>query len=88
MSYIVADLQAILNKQPIDLQVTLMDGTNHSISSDACSTSAEIVRSVAEELELDETFGFSLFIAMENKVNTADMLQKFYCCWIAKVMRS
>ncbi|XP_034941710.1 myosin-VIIa-like [Chelonus insularis] len=62
------ELQATKSKKPIHLEVTFMDGTSKIIEADSASTSQEIVKRLAENISLKDTFGFSLFITLYDKV--------------------
>lgn len=54
--------------RPIDISVALMDGRSISLQLDAASTSAEVCQAVADRINLQDTFGFSLYINFQNKV--------------------
>ena len=61
-------LQATLEKKPVEVQVTFMDGTVQTVMVDAACTAAELTRKLAERVSLGSSFGFSLYIAMFSKV--------------------
>ncbi|KAI4464813.1 myosin vii xv [Holotrichia oblita] len=62
------ELHATKNKQPINLQITFMDKTTVTIEADSATTSAEVCENIAMNLNLTDTFGFSLFITLYDKV--------------------
>lgn len=61
-------LQAAKSKQPIDVSVTLMDGRTVGLHLESASTSAEICQAMAESTGLKDTYGFSLYISLYEKV--------------------
>lgn len=62
------ELQATKSKKPILLTVTLMDESLKTVQSDSASTSEEICQQIAENIGLTDTFGFSLYITLYDKV--------------------
>ncbi|KAK4879221.1 hypothetical protein RN001_007367 [Aquatica leii] len=62
------ELQATKSKDPINLKVTFMDKTTKMIEVDSASTSEEVCKQIARSLTLKDTFGFSLFITLFDKV--------------------
>uniref|UniRef100_V5GUR3 Myosin-VIIa n=1 Tax=Anoplophora glabripennis TaxID=217634 RepID=V5GUR3_ANOGL len=62
------ELMATKNKDPINLEITLMDGTIQTVEVDSATTSEEIVIQIASTLSLKDVFGFSLFITLYDKV--------------------
>ncbi|XP_029309255.1 LOW QUALITY PROTEIN: unconventional myosin-VIIb-like [Cottoperca gobio] len=60
--------QAAKSKEPIDVSVTLMDGRTISVHMDSASTSAEVCQSVANKINLQDTYGFSLYISLFEKM--------------------
>ncbi|KAJ8910894.1 hypothetical protein NQ315_003947, partial [Exocentrus adspersus] len=62
------ELIATKNKDPINLEITLMDGTIQTVEVDSATTSEEIVIQIASTLSLKDVFGFSLFITLYDKV--------------------
>ncbi|KAJ0181662.1 hypothetical protein K1T71_002384 [Dendrolimus kikuchii] len=62
------ELQATKSKKPILLTVTLMDESLKTVQTDSASTSEEICQQIAENIGLTDTFGFSLYITLYDKV--------------------
>uniref|UniRef100_A0A3P8XSF2 Uncharacterized protein n=1 Tax=Esox lucius TaxID=8010 RepID=A0A3P8XSF2_ESOLU len=62
------ELQATKSKKPMAVSVTLMDGRTISLPVDSASTSKEICQFLSEKVHLKDTFGFSLYIAIYEKV--------------------
>lgn len=60
--------QAAKSKKPIDASVALIDGRSISLNLDSASTSAEVCQAVTDKINLRDTYGFSLFITLNNKV--------------------
>ena len=64
------ELQTTKTKQPISLQITLMDGNTRSLLADSASTARELCSQLAEKIGLKDQFGFSLYIALYDKVSS------------------
>ncbi|XP_047506953.1 myosin-VIIa-like [Pieris napi] len=62
------ELQATKTKKPVLLTVTLMDETMKTVQSDSATTSDEICQQIADNVGLSDTFGFSLYITLYDKV--------------------
>lgn len=45
-----------------------MDGNSRNVEADSASTAQEIVSSLANNISLKDTFGFSLFVTLYDKV--------------------
>uniref|UniRef100_A0A4W4H1U9 Myosin VIIBb n=1 Tax=Electrophorus electricus TaxID=8005 RepID=A0A4W4H1U9_ELEEL len=55
-------------KEPIKVAVALMDGRDLSLEVDSASTSAELCSDIAQKTNLCDTFGFSLYITLYDKM--------------------
>uniref|UniRef100_A0A3Q1GIG5 Unconventional myosin-VIIb-like n=1 Tax=Acanthochromis polyacanthus TaxID=80966 RepID=A0A3Q1GIG5_9TELE len=62
------ELQAAKTKAPIDASVTLMDGHSIDLPLDSASTSFEVCQAVAKQIGLKDTYGFSLYISLYEKM--------------------
>ncbi|KAM6921827.1 unconventional myosin-VIIb [Xenentodon cancila] len=62
------ELQATKTKKPMIVSVTLMDGRSINLPVDSASTSKEICQLVSNKVKLKDTFGFSIYVAMYEKV--------------------
>ncbi|XP_042338431.1 unconventional myosin-VIIb-like, partial [Plectropomus leopardus] len=60
--------EAVKSKEPIDVCVTLLDGRTVSLQLDSASTSAEVCQAVADQIDLRDTYGFSLYISLFDKM--------------------
>uniref|UniRef100_A0A8C5AQ86 Myosin VIIBb n=1 Tax=Gadus morhua TaxID=8049 RepID=A0A8C5AQ86_GADMO len=61
------ELQATESKKPMDVTVSLMDGRKFTLQVDAACTSGEVLREVAQKINLTDTYGFSLYISIMEK---------------------
>lgn len=50
------------------ISVTLMDGRTLSLPVDSASTSKEVCQILSQKVKLQDTFGFSLYVAVFDKV--------------------
>lgn len=50
------------------LPVTFMDGTTKTLLTDSATTAKELCNSLADKISLKDRFGFSLYIALFDKV--------------------
>ncbi|KAI5628300.1 unconventional myosin-VIIb-like isoform X1 [Silurus asotus] len=62
------ELQATKTKKPMAISVTLMDGQTLSLPVDSASTSKEVCQVLSQKVKLQDTFGFSLYVALYDKV--------------------
>ncbi|XP_026160766.1 unconventional myosin-VIIa [Mastacembelus armatus] len=62
------ELQATKTKKPMIVSVMLMDGRSINLPVDSASTSKEICQLVSNKVKLKDTFGFSLYVALYEKV--------------------
>lgn len=64
------ELQATKTKNPLMLPVTFMDGTTKTLLADSATTAKELCKTLAEKIDLKDQFGFSLYIALFDKVSS------------------
>ncbi|XP_055501291.1 unconventional myosin-VIIa-like [Leucoraja erinacea] len=64
------ELEASKTKQPMKVTVTLMSGTSYSVSIDSATTAQELCRALASRTGLTDSFGFSIYIALYQKVSS------------------
>lgn len=62
------ELEAARAKKLIDANVLLMNDETVSVSLDSASTSAEVCQAVAHKIDLTDTYGFSLYISLHDKM--------------------
>ncbi|XP_061861375.1 unconventional myosin-VIIb [Colius striatus] len=62
------ELQATKQKKPIMFTVTLMNGQSITVPADSASIAKEICQFIADKTGLKDVFGFSLYIAVFDKV--------------------
>lgn len=53
------------------LPVTFMDGTTKTLLADSATTASELCNALADKINLTDRFGFSLYIALFDKVTHA-----------------
>ncbi|XP_072219091.1 unconventional myosin-VIIb-like [Leuresthes tenuis] len=62
------ELQAAIKREPIDVTVSLTNDRTISLPLDSASTSAEVCQAVADKIGLKDTYGFSLYISLFDKM--------------------
>ncbi|CAL8268110.1 unnamed protein product [Merluccius merluccius] len=64
------ELQATKSKKPIMCPVTFMDSTTRTLLTDSATTASELCNALADKINLQDRFGFSLYIALFDKVSS------------------
>ncbi|XP_068143632.1 LOW QUALITY PROTEIN: myosin-VIIa [Drosophila tropicalis] len=62
------ELQALRNRQPLKLEISLMDGQVRRLQVDAASTAKEAVQQLCEDLKLKDSFGFGLVLSLNERL--------------------
>lgn len=62
------ELQAVETKNPMLVAVGLMDSRSISLHVDSASTSREVCDAVIQKINLKDTYGFSLYVAINEKM--------------------
>ncbi|XP_053315052.1 unconventional myosin-VIIb [Spea bombifrons] len=62
------ELQALKGKASWSVPVTIMTGQSVNVQVDSATSAQEVCRSIAQKLQLKDTFGFSLYISIFDKV--------------------
>ncbi|XP_072427812.1 unconventional myosin-VIIa-like [Chiloscyllium punctatum] len=64
------ELEATKQKGPIKVTVTLMNRLSCSIAIDSATTANELCKTVAGKIQLKDTFGFSIYIALYDSLSS------------------
>ncbi|KAA0203334.1 hypothetical protein HAZT_HAZT001173 [Hyalella azteca] len=64
------ELQATKTKSTISIPITFMDGTTKTLHADSASTARELCNQLTDKVSLRDQFGFSLYIALFDKVSS------------------
>ena len=68
------EFQATKYREPAMLQITFIDGNTETLLADSANTARELCQQLSNKIGLKDQFGFSLYIAMFDKVDVSDGL--------------
>jgi len=79
-------LQAAKSLRPMQLDVAVPDCRVVNVNVDSASTSSEICEMIASNLNIKDSFGFSLHITVDQKVRVRGILRLCFlrsCNWVS-----
>ncbi|XP_047118422.1 myosin-VIIa-like [Schistocerca piceifrons] len=64
------EMQATKAKKPMIVQITFMDGSYKNVEIDSATTAEELCDNLSQNIGLTDTFGFSVFVSVMDKVTS------------------